>query len=198
MIINTVFSLLATLLVFYSILCSVRIVLTWIPGINNSFTDFLSRICDPYLNYFSSKGLLRFGQFDFSPLLSLGLLAFGSTICSTLAMAERLTIGFLLAAIVSMAWNVFSSIINFAAILLIIRFIVLLVQHNSYNGSYFWKTIDSFLNPFVYKVARIFSGRRMLSYKSTVLLTIFVLLTVSIAGTYGIGSLCSLIRKIPF
>ena len=69
-----IFSLLAAAISLYTMLCFVRIILTWIPSLNYSkFGHFMATLCDPYMNYFRRFRFLRFGNLDFSPVLSLGL-----------------------------------------------------------------------------------------------------------------------------
>ncbi|MGN0738793.1 MAG: YggT family protein [Treponema sp.] len=196
--VNLIFKILASLLTIYSFLCSIRIILTWIPGLSNGFTNFLSRICDPYLNLFSRLGIFRFGAIDFSPVISLGILALLSTISSSLAHAGTITLGFILALILQMAWNVVSSIIGFLLIVLIIRFVVLLFQNNSYNGSQFWKQFDYVLNPVIYKIIAPFSKGRMVPYKTALLISIISLFVVRFAGSLFIYQLARLLRMIPF
>lgn len=196
--VNFIFKIIASLLTIYSLLCSIRIILTWIPGISNGFTNFLSRICDPYLNIFSRLGIFRFGAIDFSPVISLGLLALLSTISSSLAQAGTITLGFILALIIQMAWNVVSSIIGFLLIVLIIRFIVLLFQNNSYNGSQFWRQFDYVLNPVIYKIIAPFSKGRMVPYKTALLISIISLFVVKFAGSLFIFQLTRLFKMIPF
>ncbi len=196
--VNFIFKIIASLLTIYSLLCSIRIILTWIPGISNGFTNFLSRICDPYLNIFSRLGIFRFGAIDFSPVISLGLLALLSTISSSLAQAGKITLGFILALIIQMAWNVVSSIIGFLLIVLIIRFVVLLFQNNSYNGSQFWRQFDYVLNPVIYKIIAPFSKGRMVPYKTALLISIISLFVVKFAGSLFIFQLTRLFKMIPF
>ena len=196
--VNFIFKIIASLLTIYSLLCSIRIILTWIPGISNGFTNFLSRICDPYLNIFSRLGIFRFGAIDFSPVISLGLLALLSTISSSLAQAGTITLGFILALIIQMAWNVSSSFIGFLLIVLIIRFIVLLFQNNSYNGSQFWRQFDYALNPVIYKIVAPFSKGRMVPYKIALLISIISLFVVKFAGSLFIFQLTRLFKMIPF
>ena len=75
-IVRAIFSSLATVVSIYSSLCLVRIFLTWIPQANYSkFGQFMSAICDPYLNIFSRVRFLRIGMIDFSPILAFALLS---------------------------------------------------------------------------------------------------------------------------
>lgn len=193
-----IFRILASLFMIYSLLCSIRIVMTWIPGVNNGFTNFLAKICDPYLNFFSRSGIFRFGAIDFSPVLSLGILALLSTIFSAFSRTGRITFGFVLALILEMAWNVISSIIGFLLIILIIRLVVLIFQNNSYSGSQFWRQFDYIVNPIIYRIISPFSKGKMIPYKTAIIISIVSLILVELAGGFFIFQLARLIKLIPF
>lgn len=195
---NSIFSILAIMVSIYSLLCTIRIILTWIPGISYSVSSFFSKLCDPYLNLFGKCKFLRFGSINFSPILSLGVLAACSTIFTSLSKVGHISFASILALIISMSWNVISSILNFFLIILIIRFIVLLVQKNSYNGSQFWRQLDSTLNPFIYKIISPLSKGKMIPYKNAILLCILILLLTNLVGSILISILKSYILLIPF
>ena len=68
-----IFSLLIKGISLYTTLCFVRIILTWIPGLEYSKVgQILSAICDPYLKLIK-KIPLNLGNLDFSPMLAIGL-----------------------------------------------------------------------------------------------------------------------------
>ena len=69
----------------YTTLCIIRIIITWFPQINYSvFGRFLSTLCDPYLNLFG-RIPLRFGAFDFTPMLAIGALSVLSSVLANTA-----------------------------------------------------------------------------------------------------------------
>lgn len=193
-----IFSILSFLISVYALLCTVKIILSWIPGTNINFTRFLSNLCNPYLNLFSKTGLLRFGQLDFSPVISIGLLSLISTVCSGIASEGRLGLGTVLAIVIKMTLYTATSMLNFLILLLLIRFIFILVQRTTYTASELWKKFDYFISPFVYKISRFFSGGRMISYKSTLLISIIILSLVSIVSYWLINKLIYLVNLIPF
>lgn len=195
---TTVFSILSIAMTIYAILCSIRIVLTWIPGVENGFTRTFASICDPYLDIFSRLNIFQIGVINFAPILGIAVLSFLSKIFAQLAFQGHISVAILLSLIIEMLWAVVSSVISFLLLIFIIRFIVLLVQNNSYNGSSFWQMFDNAFNPIVYRIARTFSNGRMVSYKATLLITIIALLIVNILGSLLISNLCNLIQLIPF
>ena len=80
-----VFGILASLVGLYNFLCLIRIALTWIPNVSSSkVSQFLAKICDPYLNIFRGIRGLRLGSFDFSPAIGLLLLALAANVLDSL------------------------------------------------------------------------------------------------------------------
>ena len=97
-----IFSLLAGLISIYTMLCFIRIILTWFPSMTyNKFTLFLSRICDPYLNIFRRIQFLRLGYVDFSPAVAVALLVAVSSLVSNIALQQRIYVGGIVASLVS-------------------------------------------------------------------------------------------------
>ncbi len=192
-----IFSLLAGIISVYTMLCFVRIILTWIPNLNYSkFGQLLASICDPYMNYFRNIRFLCIGNMDFSPVLSIGLLVVASNLLSTLAVTGQLKIGYLIASIISMIWSILASILSFLIILLIIRVIALFV---SKGNSTFWYSLDKTLNPVVYKVAGIFRGRNtFMTQKTAYVITIVTIFVLRIAGNILFSVVAGLFTRLPF
>ena len=191
-----IFSLLAAALSLYAMMCFVRIILTWIPSLNYSkFGHFMATACDPYMQYFRRFRFLRFGTIDFSPILSLGLLVAVSNIFSNIAMTGRLGVGYVLASVVSVLWSLISSIIGFLIILLIIRLVALFL--NKSVGS-LWYSLDSTLNPVVYKLAGIFRGRNtFMTQKTAYIITIVALFVARLVGGILFSIIVSLLMRLP-
>ena len=192
-----IFSLLAAAISLYTMLCFVRIILTWIPSLNYSkFGHFMATLCDPYMNYFRRFRFLRFGNLDFSPVLSLGLLVAVSNIFSNIARTGRLGVGYILASTVSMAWSIVASLIGFLLILLIIRLVALFLGK---GGGSFWYSLDGTLNPVVYKIAGIFRGRNtFMTQKTAYIITIVALFVVRFLGSILFSIIVRLLTGLPF
>mgnify|MGYP003312595474 CR=1 FL=1 len=192
-----IFSLLAAAISLYTMMCFVRIILTWIPSLNYSkFGHFMATLCDPYMNYFRRFRFLRLGNIDFSPILSLGLLVAVSNILSNIAMTGRLGVGYLLASVVSVLWSLISSVIGFLIILLIIRLVALFL---SKGGNSLWYSLDSTLNPVVYKLAGIFRGRNtFMTQKTAYIITIVALFIARLVGGILFSVIVTLLMRIPF
>lgn len=183
----------------YTILCLIDIILTWIPGVKfTSFGKFISTICDPYLDFFDKRGWLRFGNFDFSPILSIGILSLASSILSGINQTGRIFFGGILATIVSMLWSVCNSLISILFLLVLVRWIVLLIHHGQTDFNSGWNQLDMFINKFSYKIAKIFV-KKPINYQTTLLITWITFLIVLILGNILInGFLVPLCYQIPF
>ena len=163
------FSLLASVISFYILLCFIRILLTWIPGAQyNTFGRILSSICDPYLNLFRRFRFLRIGVFDLSPAIALCLLIALSAILKNIAVAKSFTLGGLLAMVIYLVWSVFSSLMFFLILLLVIRLIALLMRKDNYGS--IWDGLDRTLNPIVFRMTSIFTRGRPTPYKTALII----------------------------
>ena len=194
---NQIFLLLIKGISLYTTLGFVRIILTWIPGLEYSKVgQILSAICDPYLNLFR-KIPLHIGNFDFSPALAIGLLTAISTILQGIAKSGRIHIGGILALIIGLIWSILSAVISMLLLFLAIRFIVMLISKNkSYYGS-IWAQFDSAFANIVFKLSRPFSKNGALSYKTGLLISIIILILCLFLGRYVFNYLCYLCSLIP-
>lgn len=197
--ISFTFRFLSFAIMIYTILCLIDIILTWIPGVKfTSFGKFISTICDPYLDFFAKRGWFRFGNFDFSPILSIGILSLASSILSGINQTGRIFFGGILATIVSMLWSVCNSLISILFLLVLVRWIVLLIHHGETDFNSGWNQLDMFINKFSYKIAKIFV-KKPINYQTTLLITWIAFLIVLILGNILInGFLVPLCYQIPF
>ncbi len=194
--IERLFQLLASVISFYSMMCFIRILLTWFPGAQYStFGRILSSICDPYLNLFRGIRFLRMGMFDLSPAIALCLLFAASTLLRNLAMAKTFTLGGLLAMVIYLIWSVISSILFFLILLLIIRLIVLLLRKDSYGS--IWDSLDRTLNPIVFRMTSIFTRGRPTAYKTALIFATVTAAVVWLVLKMVTGLLITLCYSLP-
>ncbi|MBR6565547.1 MAG: YggT family protein [Spirochaetaceae bacterium] len=192
-----IFGLLSAVVSLYTMMCFVRIILTWIPSLNYSkFGSFMSTLCDPYMNYFRRFRFLQFRNIDFSPILSMGLLVAVSNIFSSIAMTGRFSIGYLLASVISILWSVVASVVGFLIILLIIRLVALFLNK---NGGSLWYSLDNTLNPIVYKIAGVFRGKNtFMTQKTAYIITIIALFVARFLGNAAFSLIADLLTTLPF
>lgn len=175
--------IISAFLSLYSLLCLLRIIITWIPNYSYSKpADILAQICDPYMNLFRGIKWLRFGSFDFSPALALCILGAGSQIFSSLANGGYINLQMILAMILEIFFLIPSSLIFFLIILFAIRLILIMINRDSYNTSGFMANqIDSSISPIVYRIARTFAMGRRITYKAALIISIIALLFLQFA-----------------
>ena len=196
--VSTILGILSAIINIYTILCVISIILTWFPGAKfTAFGKFLSSICDPYLNLFSKSGKLRIGNIDFSPILAIGILSLLTTILSRITLTGRIFFGGILAAIVSLFWNLGSSLLGILTLIILIRWIVLLAKkgYTPYDSG--WNNVDAMLQKPVYKISSTFS-KNPVSYKTALLISWITLAVILLLGAILSGILIHLCNMLPF
>ena len=191
------FRTLAATISIYSLLCVIRIFLTWIPGLSYSpFGRFLSAICDPFLNLFSRIRWLHFGAIDFSPLLAIAVLSTTGSIFLSLGHGGHFTLASFLPLIIRSMWTIISDIIFFLIIVVAIRLIVAWIGGD--KNSSLWYQIDSSLSPFVYSITKLFSGGRPVAYKNALVFALALLIILRFGGGKAVSWLIDMCHRIPF
>ncbi len=196
--VTTILSILSAAVTIYTMLCFVDIILSWVPGVKfTSFGRFISAICDPFMNLFSNIPFLRFGNVDFSPMISIGLLSIISSVLSGISRTGRIYFGGILASVIYMLWNVISSVGSLLLILIVIRFIVLLVkkgQTSEYSG---WAQLDRIIGNLSYKITKTFFKGNV-SFQKSLVVSGIVLAVFLFIGRLLINILVNLCYAIPF
>ena len=155
----------------YMMIIVFRIILTWFSWIGGGkVQEILSRITDPYLNWFRRFTFLKLGYLDLSPIAALGVLSLVSRLLSTLALHGRISIGIILALALQALWGVVSFIIGFLIIVLILRLIAHLMRKNNYST--FWGIVDSISQPVIYRINRFIFKDRILQFTTAVIISI--------------------------
>lgn len=181
----------------YSLLCIIRIFLTWIPGLSYSpFGRFLSNICDPFLNLFSGIRWLRFGAIDFSPIFALAVLSMATFIFENLSRGMQISFRLILILVIQTAWSIVAAIMLFLIIIVAIRMVVAWLGGD--RNSSLWYQIDSSLSPFVYSITKLFSGGRPVAYKAALVFALIMLIIVRFGGGIVVSGILNLCRHIPF
>lgn len=181
----------------YSLLCIIRIFLTWIPGLSYSpFGRFLSNICDPFLNLFSGIRWLRFGAIDFSPIFALAVLSMATFIFENLSRGIQISFRLILILVIQTAWSIVAAIMLFLIIIVAIRMVVAWLGGD--RNSSLWYQIDSSLSPFVYSITKLFSGGRPVAYKAALVFALIMLIIVRFGGGIVVSGILNLCRHIPF
>jgi len=191
-----IFGFLATVASIYSLLIFIRIILSWFGGIfSGTPVRLLASITDPYLDWWRNRINLTIGFLDFSAVVGIAALGIVQRILYTLSISEVITLGSILAVILMSAWSIASFILGFCIVILILRLIAYLTNRDIY--SQFWSIIDSISQPILYKLNRIFLGRRIGSYLNGMFRSIIVLAVIMVGGSIAVPILAELLYRLP-
>lgn len=187
----------SSLISVYSFVCLIRILLTWMPQIDQSPAGrFVAGLCDPFLNWFRRFSFTRVGMIDFSPILALGALSLGSMIFSTLASTGHITLGLVLAGLVQIIWSFVSFFLNIMILFLAIRLIYDLVNRNGFSP--FWTMLDRFLNHPISYVTGLFNrGRGVMGYRASLILTLAFMVVLRVGLDFAIRYLLAFLYALP-
>lgn len=181
----------------YTLLCLLRVFLTWMPGLElGKPAEILRRLVDPYLGFFSRFAFLRAGRFDFSPIAALAFLAVANNMLATLAFAGKVSIGYILGILLRAFWSAFAFILFFLAGAALVRAIAYVARWNSLHP--LWRVIDAMLNPVLYRINRFFYRGRIVNYLQGLATGFIVLVLAGTAGGALVNLLVGLLANLPF
>ncbi len=192
-----IFRLITSLISIYTLLCLIRIVLTWLPELNYSaFGQFLSKACDPYLNIFRKLPFLQIGSIDFSPIVAIGVLSLSSSLISQMLFYGGFSVGYLLASIIQVCWTAISSVLTVYNILLLIRLVVALLKKD--YSSNIWQNLDRIIYPVQSKITSLIFKNKIISNALGIGITLITCIILQILGSWIIGLIATLLSYIPF
>ena len=191
-----IFGALATVVSIYSLLILIRIILSWFGNsVYGRPVDILNRITDPYLDWWRKKLNLRVGILDLSAVAGIVALSVLQNIFYRISLFGSISLGIILAVIITAAWSVVSFILGFFIIVLIIRLIGYLINANTFSS--FWQIVDSISQPVLYKLNCIMFGKRISNYLTGIILSIIVLAVLLTGGNIFVPRLAGLVSNIP-
>lgn len=194
-----IFSILASVVSIYTLLCLVRVMLSWFPGAEYSrFGQILRQMCDPYLDIFRRFRFLRFSSFDFTPAIGLCVLMALQAFFNSLAMGKAFRISTILSMLVMLVGNIFTSVLGFFAVIILVRLIVYLIIGDGQGSYSIWTAMDRAISPIIFRIAGLVFRNQSVSFVKA-LVTSFIILAVFAVGiAYALGVLGTLISMIPF
>ena len=195
-IMRLIMNLLNSLLGIYSLLIIIRIIITWFGNVQYSrAVQILSRITDPYLDWWRRNVPLKAGILDLSPLLAMAALSVAQTICSSIARQGRISLGAIIAVCLSAAWSAAAFLLGFCFIVLVLRLIAYVSSSNMYSP--FWQAIDSISRPLLYRIGRIIFGRKIVGYTTSIIVSLAALAALWLLGGIAVRLLVSLFFALP-
>jgi YggT family protein len=189
----------SVLVSIYALFIILRIMMTWFQGFNNRYsriTYFFERVTEPYLAFFRGFRIFRLGLLDFSPVLALIVLSVAGNIFLSLAVFRQITLGLVLALLLSNIWSAAAFFLGLYVFLIALRIIGLLTRINV--ASPFWRYIDTVLNPVLFPILRAILRGANIPYLTGLLIGGGVLLAIRIFGAMAVTALVLQLQKIPF
>ena len=173
----------SALIMVYVLLIMLRVIISWLPGGGSEGTmkirSLVMKLTDPYMNRFQGFSRLRFGMFDFSPVLGIMILFFMLFVTQRLASGDFPSLRELLIWLTAMVWGIIAFLVTLAAALMLIR----LVSLYTVKGRPMWTDrLDSFLFPRVSRILGFFTNRTV-SYRIALGVSALVLLVFC----FGVG-----------
>ena len=190
------FLTIANVISLYTLLCTIRVLLTWFPRAQYTpFGRILASLCDPYLNLFRRLRFLRISMFDLSPAVALCVLIALSHVLGNLAAARSFTLGGLLATVLYLLQSIVVSVFGFLILLLAIRLVVLLLGKDRYGS--LWDSLDHSLSPIVFRMTAPFTRGRPTSYKTALIAAIAATIVLMIMLRVVMAMLIAFCHRLP-
>lgn len=187
---------LSAIVSLYSLLCFLRILISWVPSFNlGRAGEIVCGLTDPFLDFFSRVVPLRAGGFDFSPILALAALSILNNLLTTLAFAGTISVGFILGMVLGAAWSAVSFFVSFLAVSALVRLVAYAARLNSLHP--LWMILDSMLNPVLYRINRLIYRNRIVNYLQSLVTGFAVLVLLRFAGGELVRLLVRLLDALP-
>ncbi|MDR2101483.1 MAG: YggT family protein [Treponema sp.] len=189
-------NILAAVTGIYMFLIFIRVILTWFSGVSYGRPiEILTGLTDPYLNWFRRFSFLRTGFLDLSPIAAMMVLSVVNNIFFTLSRYGTITLGLILAMLLSALWSALSFILGFFIIVLGLRLFAFLTNRNIYGS--FWKVVDTISQPVLYRINRIIFRRRLVKYLTGLLSSLAALLVLMLVLRFAVAWVTLLLTRLP-
>jgi YggT family protein len=190
------FMILGGITSLYMLVIFVRIVLTWFSGNDyGRFMEILCRLTDPYLNWFRRIPGLRIGFLDLSPIVAVAVLSMLNRVFAIFSHYGFVTLGIVLAMFLQAVWSAFHFLLIFVIAVLVLRLIAYIGNMNVYNP--FWRVVDTISRSVLYRICRIFFGRRIIRYLNSLIFSIAILGALTLALGFFIPKLAGFLAALP-
>lgn len=181
----------------YMLLCTVRVCMSWLPGVQlGKAGRVIAALVDPFFGFFSRIPIFRTERFDFSPIAALAVLSVGNNLFATLAVAGKVTLGFILSLLVGAGWSAAAFILEFLAVLALVRIVIAIAKLNSLAPV--WVIVDAILNPVLRVINKAIYRGKPVVYLNGLITGFLVLLLFRTAGGALIRLLSSMLLSLPF
>jgi YggT family protein len=173
----------------------VRIILTWFSGMDEDrVPEILSKITDPYLNWFRRFPALRVGYLDLSPIVALGVLSLVNRVLSTLAAYGIISLGIILALVLQAVWGAVAFFLGFLILILILRLIAHLLKLGS---NPFWYIIGSISQPVLFRINRLIYRDRIVNFTTGIITSLAMLVAAYMIFSIVVYIVSRLLVRLP-
>ena len=181
----------------YSFIIFVRIILTWFQADDfGQISYWLGRLTDPYINWFRRFEFLRFSGLDLSVIAALVTLWIVRGIVYNIAAVGTITLGMIMAIILSAVASAFFFFVTLFLILGVIRFLGGVFGANT--ATRFWVVVDQILEPLVHQVVTPLARGRTVSYQNAVLIFAGLCFLILLVGRFLVAVVIIWLRGLPF
>jgi YggT family protein len=179
----------------YSILITVRILITWFSrGDYGKPYELLCRITDPYLHWFRRFPVFRTPTLDLSPIAAMAALSLLNNVFRFLAIQGRISAGLIAGMLLQAVWSAAAFLLGFFMVALVLRLVSLYLR----LGGIFWNVIDGLTRPLLYRIERLFFRSRLVNYQTSIFLSLGALGAAFFLGNGLVKILFSLLVRLPF
>jgi YggT family protein len=195
--------LVSALLVFYIILLTMRLLLSWFSAAaptastaSGRYWQLLVRVTDPWLGAFRGMGFLRRGQFDFTGVAAILVLIVALDLVNAAVRHGRFTLGLALAAAVGAVWSGLSFLILLFSVLAALRLILCLAARR--YESPLGQLLEAMLRPVVSFARGLLPRSAAPKQTHLLLFVIAALLAVQLLGALVFRAIRVSLASLPF
>lgn len=181
----------------YSILIWIRIIMSWFVRYpeRNSFTYYMGKMVDPYLNAFRKKGT-TVGMLDFSPILAIGLLFVFESVLSIYGTYGSIQVSTILYIFLTAFWRYGINIYFWILVFTLIFQTIASFSSNPMRRSMAY-AMDSASRP-VTDFVKSIMGNRILPEKTINVISLLLTLVVWFISSYVFQYVASLVFRLGF
>lgn len=191
-----IFNAVSAILTLYMFVIVFRIIMSWFPGGQYGKAQVvLRRATDPYLNVFRRLRFLRVGYVDLSPIVGIMVLSVATYVFSSLATAGTVSLGMVLALIVSQIGSAAVFLTILLTIAMAVRAIAIAV--GARGDTRIWMTLDALLQPLTYRIVSKIARDRFFTYRNALLVVTALGVLTAILLRLGVTGLTILMQQIP-
>lgn len=191
-----IFNAVSAILTLYMFVIVFRIIMSWFPGGQYGKAQVvLRRATDPYLNVFRRLRFLRVGYVDLSPIVGIMVLSVATYVFSSLATAGTVSLGMVLALIVSQIGSAAVFLTILLTIAMAVRAIAIAV--GARGDTRIWMTLDALLQPLTYRIVSKIARDRFFTYRNALLVVTALGVLTAILLRLGVTGLTMLMQQIP-